>query len=108
MRLFIPVIAIALAATAAPAFADTLQEATTKGLILSVAGNDIEFKFTPDGRFTALDGALPGKWRIDDDKLCTTGDADGNETCLAFPTGKKSGDKFEVETPMGPIEARIK
>jgi hypothetical protein len=66
MRQFI--IGAALLALAAPAFAqqpagapasDTLKAVTTKGIILSVAGMDIDVKYTPDGKFTAMDGRSP-------------------------------------------------
>lgn len=106
MRLLIPALALALVA-AAPAYADTLQEVTAKGIVLTVGGTDIDISFTPDGKFSGFNGAISGTWRIDGDKLCTKGD-DGNETCMAYPAGKKSGDKFEVESPAGPIPVRIK
>jgi hypothetical protein len=61
----------AILAFAAPAAADTLQEVTTKGIVLSVQGMDIDVKYTPDGKFTAMDGQVTGEWRIDGDKLCT-------------------------------------
>ncbi len=68
----IPLIAFAAALTlSVPAAAGTLEEVTTKGEILTVQGMDIDVKFTPDGKFTALDGQITGTWKIDGDKLCT-------------------------------------
>ena len=106
MRLLLA--AAAALALAAPAAADTLQEVTTKGIILSVQGMDIDVKYTPDGKFTALDGQVTGEWRIDGDKLCTKSNFDPNEQCVAYPKDKKSGDSFEVTGPQGPATIKIK
>jgi hypothetical protein len=92
----------------APALADTLQEVTAKGIVLSVQGMDIDVAYTPDGKFTAMDGQVTGTWRIDGDKLCTSSNFDPNETCVAYPHDKKSGDTFEVTGPQGPATIRIK
>jgi hypothetical protein len=104
-KLFIAAAALALAT---PAFAGTLQEITTKGMILVVEGMEIDVKYTPDGKFTAMDGQVIGTWRIDGDKLCTTSNFDPNETCVEYPKDKKAGDSFEVTGPMGSATIRIK
>ena len=96
----------ALAAT--PALADTLQEVTTHGMILILGDMQIPVDFTPDGKLTVLNGAASGKWRIDGDKLCTTMDANPAENCVAYPSGKKSGDSFEVTGPQGSATVKIK
>lgn len=98
----------AVLAFAAPAAADTLQEVTTKGIVLSVQGMDIDVKYTPDGKFTAMDGQVTGEWRIDGDKLCTKSNFDPNESCVEYPKGKTSGDSFEVTGPQGAATIRIK
>lgn len=100
--------AVAAAAFATPALADTLQEVTTKGIILTVQGMDIDVKYTPDGKFTAMDGQVTGEWRIDGDKLCTKSNFDPNETCVAYPKDKKSGDTFDLTGPQGAATIRIK
>ena len=97
-----------LALMAGAAAADTLQEVTTKGLILTVQGMDIEVTYTPDGKFTAMDGQVTGTWRIDGDKLCTSSNFDPQETCVEYPKGKKSGDTFEVTGPAGTATIKIK
>lgn len=104
------VLALAAAATlfAAPALADTLQEITTKGMILTAQGMDIDVTYTPDGKFTALDGQVTGTWRIDGDKLCTTSNFQPEETCTVYPKGKKSGDSFEITSPQGTATVKIK
>ena len=79
--------AFAVLALATPAAADTLQEMTTKGSILSVQGMEIDVKYTPDGKFTAMDGQVTGTWRIDGDKLCTTSNFDPAEQCVVYPKG---------------------
>jgi hypothetical protein len=98
----------AILALAAPAAADTLQEVTTKGIVLSVQGMDIDVKYTPDGKFTAMDGQVTGEWRIDGDKLCTKSNFDPNEQCVEYPKDKKSGDSFEVTGPQGAATIKIK
>jgi phosphate-selective porin len=110
MRSLLPALAVALvtASAAAPALADTLQEVTTKGMVLTLGGTDIEFTFTSDGRFTAANGALSGAWRIDGDKLCTTANVQPEEMCVAYPRGKKSGDTFDLTTEQGTATIHIK
>jgi hypothetical protein len=98
----------ALAFAAAPALADTLQELTTHGMVLTVQGMDIDVTYTPDGKFSALDGQVTGTWRIDGDKLCTTSNVDPTEQCVAYPHDKKSGDSFEVTGPQGSAMIKIK
>jgi hypothetical protein len=103
---------LAVAALAAPAFAETLKEVTTKGVVLSVQGFDIDVVYKPDGTFAAsLPGdptpVATGKWRIDGDKLCTSTDATPEE-CVAYPKDKKSGDSFEVTGAQGAATIKIK
>ena len=96
----------ALAAAAAfvlatPALADTLSEVTSHGIILELGDMKIPVTYTPDHKFTAMDGQVTGQWRIDADKLCTSSSVDPNETCVAYPRDKKSGDTFQVTSPQG-------
>ena len=51
---------------------------------------------------------MTGTWRIDGDKLCTTSSADPNETCIAYPKDKKSGDTFELQGPQGSVQIKIR
>jgi hypothetical protein len=95
-------------AAATPAAADTLQELTTHGMIMTVQGMDIEVIYKPDGAFTALDGQVTGKWRIDGDKLCTSSSFAPEESCVAYPKDKKSGDKFDLTTEQGTATIKIK
>jgi hypothetical protein len=102
--------AFALAAVggAAPAFAETLKEVTTHGIILTLGDMDIPVTYTPDGKFSAMDGAVTGTWRIDGEKLCTSSTADPTETCVAYPKDKKSGDTFMLDTPNGSVQIKIR
>mgnify|MGYP003444301464 CR=1 FL=1 len=100
-------ICAALAAFAAPAFADTLKEVTTKGIVLSAQGFEIDVTYNPGGTFTAMEGAIAGKWRIDGEKLCTSTDATPEE-CVVYPKDKKSGDSFEVTGAQGTATIKIK
>ena len=97
-----------LALVAGAAAAETLKEVTTHGIVLTVQGMDIEVTYTPDGKFTAMDGQVTGTWRIDGDKLCTSSNFDPQETCVAYPKDKKSGDSFEVTGPAGTATIKIK
>lgn len=108
MRLLV-VAAMAVALTA-PAFAQTttLQEVTTKGIVLSVQGMDIDVTYKADNTFTAMDGQVTGTWRIDGEKLCTTSNFNPTEECTAYPTGKKSGDSFEVTGAAGTATIKIR
>lgn len=101
-------LAAAVLALATPAAAGTLQEVTTKGIVLSVQGMDIDVTYTPDGKFTAMDGQVTGEWRIDGEKLCTKSNFDPNEQCVEYPKDKKSGDSFEVVGPQGAATIKIK
>lgn len=105
------ILGAALLAFAAPAFAqtpNTLQEVTTKGITLNIQGTDIDVSYKPDGTFTAMDGAVTGKWRIDGEKLCTSSNFSPEEECAAYPVGKKSGDSFDVTGAQGTATVTIK
>ncbi|CAN5212942.1 hypothetical protein BH11PSE2_BH11PSE2_07480 [soil metagenome] len=108
MRKLIFALGALLAATATPVLADTLQELTTHGMIMTVQDMDFEVTYTPDGKFTAFDGQITGTWKIDGDKLCTTSNFQPEETCAVYPKDKKSGDTFELTTPEGSVKIKIK
>jgi hypothetical protein len=93
-------IALGLAALAAPAFADTLQEVTTHGMVVSVGGQQFEVDYTADGKLTVNGGLETGTWRLDGDRLCATVGA-APENCVVYPKDKKSGDTFEVPGTRG-------
>jgi hypothetical protein len=101
----------ALTALATPAFAQqptTLQEVTTKGIVLQVQGMDIDVTYKPDGTFSAMEGQVTGKWRIDGEKLCSSSNMSEQEECVAYPAGKKSGDSFDVTGSQGTATIKIK
>lgn len=93
----------ASAAFASPASAETLDEVTTRGIVARVQGFQMEMDFTPDNRFTAMNGRFRGVWRIDGDRLCTIDDGQPVERCTVYPPGKRSGDTFEVTNHMGMV-----
>jgi hypothetical protein len=105
-KLMIATAALALMAT--PVMASTLTEVVSHGIILTIGDMDIPVTYTPDGKFSAMDGAVTGAWRIDGDKLCTSSSADPNETCVAYPKDKKSGDTFTLESPQGSVQIKIR
>lgn len=90
------------------ALAETLEQVTTHGIVLSVQGTEIDVTYTPDGKFTAMDGQVTGTWRIDGEKLCTSSNFSPEEQCVAYPLDKKSGDSFEVLGPDGTATIKIK
>src|SRR5689334_236238 len=101
----------AVAALAAPALAQTsttLQEVTTKGIVIDIQGMLIDVTYKPDGTFTAMDDQVTGKWRIDGEKLCTSSNMSPAEECIAYPAGKKSGDSFDLTSPQGTATIKIK
>lgn len=102
------ILAAAVLALGSPALADTLQEVTTKGIVLTAQGMDIDVTYTPDGKFTAMDGQVTGTWRIDGEKLCTTSNYEPTESCTAYPADKVSGDSFEVTSDQGTVAIKIK
>src|SRR5262245_12507959 len=86
---------------AAPAMAQdktTLQYVTTKGTVVraDVQGMPLELPMTysADGTYktSAMGQEIAGKWRIDGDKLCSSNSMSPQETCIAYPAGKKPGD----------------
>ena len=95
-------------ADATPVLADTLSEVTGHGIVLTIADMDIQVTYTPDHKFTAMDGQVTGTWRIDGEKLCTSSNVDPNESCVAYPKDKKSGDTFVLETPQGGVQIKIR
>jgi hypothetical protein len=99
-----------LALLSVPAFAQeptTLDHVTTKGVVMHVGGMDIAVKYMPDGKFTAMDGAVTGQWKRDGDTMCSTNNMDPTEVCVAYPKDKKPGDTFEITSPQGPISITI-
>jgi hypothetical protein len=100
--------AAAVLALATPAFADTIDEVTTRGIILNIQGMEIDVTYTPDGKFTAMEGQVTGEWRRDGDKMCTKSNFDPNEQCIEYPKDKKSGDSFDLTGPQGTATIKIK
>lgn len=105
-KLMIAAAAMALMAT--PALASTLTEVVAHGIILTIGDMDIPVTYTPDGKFSAMDGAVTGTWKIDGDKMCTSSSVDPNETCVVYPADKKSGDTFELTGPQGSVTIKIR
>lgn len=90
------------------AHADTLKEVTTRGVVLTIAGMDVDVSYTPDGRFSAMEGAVTGTWRIQGETLCVTSNMQPAESCTLYPPDKKSGDAFDLVTDQGVVAIRIK
>lgn len=117
LPLILSAVALGLASPAlAQTAADTLKEVVAKGqsIMGTVGGTEVTFSttYSADGAYTTkldlMDRTMTGKWRIDGDKLCTKGDGNPTEDCMAYPAGKKSGDTFDVEHPrLGPAKVTI-
>ncbi|HEX2815521.1 MAG TPA: hypothetical protein VHN39_03950 [Phenylobacterium sp.] len=108
MRKLMAAIGLLALVAAVPARAGTLEEITTHGMVITLGDMDIDLTFTPDGKFSGLDGQITGTWKIDGDKMCTTSNFDPNETCAVYPKDKKSGDSFDLTGPQGTAKVKIK
>lgn len=106
--LVLAVTAIALATPASAQDKTTLDHVTTRGVVQSAGGIEVNVTYRPDGTFTAMDGQVTGRWRVDGARLCTTSNFAPAEECVAYPAGKKSGDSFQVQGGQGPATIRIK
>lgn len=98
-----------LAMAAAPAVAedsDTIKTIIEKGNKLAVMDMEFTFTYKADGTYSDPSGQ-GGKYRVDGKKLCLTPDAIGQELCSEYPDGKKSGDKFDVQSDFGPLSITI-
>ncbi|HET9159751.1 MAG TPA: hypothetical protein VFN88_03995 [Caulobacteraceae bacterium] len=102
------IFAAALAAVAAPALAGTLDEVVKNGIVIDIQGTQIDVKYTPDGKFTAMDGQITGEWKIDGDKLCSNSNFDPTMNCIAYPKDKKPGDTFDLSSEQGTATVTIK
>jgi len=102
----------AVAQDAAPALAppsDTMQAIVAKGMIMSVMGMEGDMTFTPDGNFSGFDGQFAGTYKVDGAKLCLTVPGMIENQCTEYPVGKKSGDKFIIQSPdIGDIDITIR
>ena len=107
MRILPIVIIAALAAPALGQEPTTLQYVTTKGSILKIPGMDIPVTYTPDGKFSAMDGQVTGTWKIVGETLCVTTTYEPAEACTLYPAGKKPGDEFEINSPQGTVSIQI-
>jgi hypothetical protein len=85
----------------------TLEWLTTKGSVLKVAGMEFPTSYTPDGKFTAAEGRVTGTWRIVGETLCVAVSPSTTEACTLYPSGKKPGDEFEIESPQGTATIQI-
>lgn len=117
MKLVKIVLAAAVGLAAAPALAqtapsDTLTVVLEKGVTLNVIqmGMTGDVAYKPDGTFSGFDGQYEGTYKVDGSKLCSTAAAVGEDnTCVEYPTGKVSGDKFKIAHPtIGEIEVTVK
>jgi hypothetical protein len=94
-------------AQTAPA-SDTVKLAIEKGTKIDAGGMVYEQTYKPDGTYTGATDGDAGKYRADGKKLCLTPDALGQEICVEYPDGKKSGESFEVQSDFGPMMVSIK
>ena len=94
-------------AQTSPANADTYAAILQHGVVIVTPDLEIDVQFKPDGTFVALGGLSKGVWKIVDDKLCSTPNETLIETCATYPSGKKSGDTFDLNTPQGVVPVRI-
>jgi hypothetical protein len=109
-------LAAAAVLAAVPAFAqtapsDTLALIIQNGIKMNVPamGAAGEVAYKADGTFSGFDGQYSGTYKIDGTKLCSTSAIGEDNTCIEYPTGKKSGDTFKLTHPIaGEVEITIK
>ena len=116
MKLVKLAIGLTLALATAPAFgqtagappSDSVKAVLEKGLMIDIMGMPVDMMFNKDGSFAAMQGAYPGKYRVDGKKVCITSDAMPEESCIEVPDGKKSGDTFNMTLgELGETSAKI-
>jgi hypothetical protein len=104
-----------LSTIAAPSFAQdatTIQTILAKGVVIhqTIGATPVEMHVTynPDGTSVmnivgpgGKGAELPGKWRVDGEKVCTSNQLNPVENCFDIPPGKKPGDSFTVMTARG-------
>jgi hypothetical protein len=93
---------------AAPAVANTLEEVTKNGVLITVGGVPYDIAYNADGTFAEATGQFAGTWKVDGDNLCITIPGLVENQCTLYPKDKKSGDEFEVASDMGPMLVKIK
>jgi hypothetical protein len=76
-------------------------------VVMKVSGFDIPVTYSPDGKFSAMEGVVIGSWRIDGHRLCSTSNMEPAEVCISYPQGKKPGDSFDITGPQGALTIRI-
>jgi hypothetical protein len=112
MRFATLISAAAIAAFAVPALAqaparnDTVTAIIAHGAVASVGGMDYAITYKADGTYEGNGGELSGAFKAEGNKICL--DIMGMESCTEYPAGKKSGDAFEVQSPFGPMQIKIK
>jgi hypothetical protein len=85
----------------------TLENVAAKGVVMKISGLELNVTYTPDGKFTAMNGAVTGAYRIDGEQMCSKSSVEPKEVCIVYPAGKKPGDEFELVGPQGPFTIKI-
>ncbi len=84
----------------------TLGQIIAKGMTMNLADMEFIFSFKPaDGTFETA--AFAGKYWVEASKLCLDIPDVGYNACSDYPAGKKSGDKFGIETANGAADVKI-
>jgi hypothetical protein len=104
----VPVLAQTPAAAPGAPASDTVKIAIEKGTKIDAGGMVYEQTYKADGSYTGATDGDAGKYRADGKKLCLTPDAIGQEICIEYPDGKKSGESFEAQSDFGPMTVSIK
>ncbi len=108
-------VSIVALALVAPAFADddtaapndTIAHMVANGAVVTAQGADYAMTYAEDGSFKDDSGMLAGTWKASGDQHCITVPGMFEDMCSAYPAGKTSGDTFEIETDMGPLQVKL-
>jgi hypothetical protein len=98
MTRLVAVLAAGVALVAAPAFADTMQNAYSNTIVVTRAGASEEtlYHFNADGTFTGVapgGSQMAGRFTLEGDQLCLI-QPDGQPACTGVAADKNVGDTW--------------
>jgi len=98
MKKILAAAALAFALSAAPAFADTMQNAFGNTVVVTYAnGSSAQYQFNEDGTFTGIapgGTTMRGRWAVEADQLCLIPPGGQAPSCLALAADKNVGDSW--------------
>ncbi|MGD9966569.1 MAG: hypothetical protein AB7T59_08625 [Hyphomonadaceae bacterium] len=98
MKKFAAVLIAGVVLAAAPAFADTMENAYSNTIVVTAAGTEGEtlYHFNADGTFTGVAAGgsqMAGSFTLEGDQLCLI-QPNGQPACTSVAAGKNVGDTW--------------